>query len=76
MQHAECQFLGSPDGPARCDHGGDHRATGRLQTSATGQGDGGAGYPADGPVATVDQHSPTARPPAPPSLAELQAWRR
>ncbi|MFC5002265.1 hypothetical protein ACFPIJ_31090 [Dactylosporangium cerinum] len=76
VQDSGCQFLGNPGGPARCDHGGNHGATGRLQPATTGQDGAGAGYPADIPADPVDQHSPTARPPARPSLAELQAWRR
>jgi hypothetical protein len=68
----ECQ----PGGPTRCDHGGDHRATGRLHPSATSHDRGGTGYPADDLAAAVDRDSPDGRPPARPSLAELQVWRR
>jgi hypothetical protein len=72
----ECEFIGSPGGPARCDHNRDHRTFGRLHPSVADQDLGGTGYPADDLAATADGDSPTARPPAPPSLAELQVWRR
>ena len=72
---AACAFIGSPGGPARCDHRGDHAAAGRLHPSGLGQDDTGAGYPADGPAATPGHRSATARPPSRPSLAQLQVWR-
>ncbi|MEV4510092.1 hypothetical protein AB0K00_14145 [Dactylosporangium sp. NPDC049525] len=68
----ECQ----PGGPTRCDHGADHRTTGRLHPSVTSHDRGGTGYPAGDPSAAVDRDSPAGRPPDRPSLAELQVWRR
>ncbi|WP_327003109.1 hypothetical protein OHA72_49845 [Dactylosporangium sp. NBC_01737] len=74
MQHADTEC--EPGGPTRCDHGGDHRATGRLHPSVTSHDRGGTGYPAGDPSAAVDRDSSAGRPPDRPSLAELQVWRR
>ncbi|MET7419096.1 hypothetical protein [Dactylosporangium sp. NPDC005555] len=73
---AKCQFIGSPGGPARCDHHGDRRTAGRLHPSGIDLDDAGIGLPADGPAAGTGQHSAIARPPSRPSLAQLQVWRR
>ncbi|MEV0128628.1 hypothetical protein AB0H83_09185 [Dactylosporangium sp. NPDC050688] len=70
-----CAYIGSPGGPARCDHGGDHGTAGRLHPSGIGQDDTGTGYPADGPAAAPGHRRPTDRPPSRPSLAQLQVWR-
>lgn len=76
VQHADARVECGPDGPARCHHGGDHRAAGRLHPSGAWHEDTAAGYPAAGRTSVADQPSPTARPPSRPSLAELQVWRR
>lgn len=70
-----CAYIGSPGGPARCDHGGDHGTAGRLHPSGIDQDATGTGYPADGPAAAPGHRRPTDRPPSRPSLAQLQVWR-